>query len=85
MKRATKKKLTRVANVGCFLILCAVTFALVVKGVYFYRSSEWASLRDDIIFPATLWGTGGVCLGLTIFFAILTVRIMRERKNPAKR
>ncbi len=81
MKRATKKKLIRAANVGCFLILCAAAFALTVKGVYFYRSSEWVDLRDNIIFPGALWGTGAVCLGLTIFFAILTVKIARGGKT----
>ncbi len=85
MKRATKKKLIRAANVLCFLILSAAVFALTVKGVYFYRSSEWASLRDDIVIPATLWGTGLVCLGLTIFFIVLTVGIMRRRKDAPRK
>ena len=82
MKRATKKRLIKAGNALCLLTICAIGFALTVKGGYFYRSPEGASLRDDIIIPATLWGTGLVCLSLLIFFAVLTVGLLQGRKNP---
>ncbi len=83
MKRSTKKRLVKVANIVCILIVLGMVFIGCVLTIQFFQSNEWNDLMTNVIQPAVIWGTGIFCvLALTGIIAIHWW--LNHRKDPPK-